>query len=63
MGSTAESQRVPEQNLHESRQRLYKHRWSYNQESTEHLFISIYMGNLEAEHSQRAYLSVTLNCQ
>lgn len=51
MGSTAESQRVPEQNLHESRWRLYKHRWSYNQERTEHLFISIYMGNLEAEHS------------
>lgn len=63
MGSTAESQRVPEQNLHESRRRLYKHRWSYDQESTEHLFISIYKGNLETEHSQRAYLSVTLNSQ
>lgn len=49
IGSTAESQRVPEQNLHESRRRLYKHRWSYNQESTEHLFISIYVGNLETQ--------------
>lgn len=28
MGSTAESQRVPEQNLHESWWCLYKHRWS-----------------------------------
>lgn len=32
MGSTAESQRVSEQNLHKSWWCLYKHRWSWNKD-------------------------------
>lgn len=34
MGSTAESQRVSEQNFHKSWWLLDKHRWGWNKEST-----------------------------
>lgn len=42
MGSTTESQRVPEQNFHKSRRCLNKHRWSWKKDRTNRNDIFIY---------------------